>query len=52
MQQLKKSFFLFAAQENQYTFSHYYGNSIKRQDGNHAHRDFAQDGGFLCPSGN
>ena len=39
------------AQENQYTFSHYYGNSIRREDDNHAHRDFAQDGGFLCPSG-
>ena len=42
---------LFTAQENQYTFSHYYGNSIRREDDNHAHRDFAQDGGFLCPSG-
>lgn len=37
-----------AAQENRYTFSHYYGN--RREDGNHLHRDFAQDGGFLCPS--
>ena len=42
---------IFTAQENQYTFSHYYGNSIRREDDNHAHRDFAQDGGFLCPSG-
>ena len=39
-----------AAQENRYTFAHYYGN--RREDGaNHVHRDFAQEGGFLCPSG-
>ena len=38
-----------SAQENKYTFSHYYGN--RREDGNHLHRDFAQEGGFLCPSG-
>jgi len=41
-----------AAQENRYTFTHYYGS--RREDGpsddNHIHRDFAQDGGFLCPS--
>ncbi len=37
-----------AAQENKYTFAHYYGN--RREDGNHLHRDFAQEGGFLCPS--
>lgn len=38
-----------ADEENKYSFSHYYGN--RRQDENsHAHRDFAQEGGFLCPS--
>jgi hypothetical protein len=42
---------LVLAQENRYTFAHYYGN--RREDGaNHVHRDFAQEGGFLCPSGN
>ncbi len=42
--------YLFAAQENRYTFAHYYGN--RRDDGaSHVHRDFAQEGGFLCPSG-
>jgi len=42
---------LVSAQENRYTFAHYYGN--RREDGaNHVHRDFAQEGGFLCPSGN
>ena len=41
---------IFSAQENRYTFAHYYGN--RREDGaNHVHRDFAQEGGFLCPSG-
>ena len=46
-----------SAQENKYTFAHYYGN--RRQDEKQAaaaaaapgHRDFAQEGGFLCPSG-
>lgn len=41
----------YPAQESRYTFTHYYGN--RREDGvNHVHRDFAQEGGFLCPSGN
>ena len=45
-----------SAQENAYTFDHYFGrdsaNDIERQDdGLAAHRDFAGDGGFLCPSG-
>ena len=46
-----------SAQENKYTFAHYYGN-LRRQDGDlleaqgsKKHRDFAQEGGFLCPSG-
>jgi len=41
-----------AAQENRYTFTHYYGDRRDGgpQDQNHIHRDFAQDGGFLCPS--
>ena len=30
-------------------------NKVRKEDGpsddNHIHRDFAQDGGFLCPSG-
>ena len=41
----------FVAQENRYTFTHYYGGR-REDEGNHVHRDFAQDGGFLCPSGN
>ena len=44
-------YFLQLKKTSSYTFSHYYGNSIRREDDNHAHRDFAQDGGFLCPSG-
>ena len=43
-----------SAQENAYTFDHYFGrdDEIERQDnGLAAHRDFAGDGGFLCPSG-
>ena len=41
-----------SAQENKYTFSHYFGEN-RRQDGSaQATRDFAHDGGFLCPSGN
>jgi len=35
-------------QENTYDFNHYFGN--RREDDSHKHRDFAQDGGFLCPS--
>lgn len=41
--------FEIAAQESTYTVSHYYGEGNRRQD--QSHRDFAQDGGFLCPSG-
>ncbi|XP_053638267.1 uncharacterized protein [Cherax quadricarinatus] len=38
-----------SAQESKYDFQHYFGN--RRADTvNHAHRDFAQDGGFLCPA--
>ena len=40
-----------SAQENKYTVSHYFGEN-RRQDGSlKATRDFAHDGGFLCPSG-
>lgn len=38
-----------AAQESKYDFQHYFGNRRTGTD-NHVHRDFAQDGGFLCPS--
>ncbi len=41
-----------SAQENSYTFNHYYGSmssSNRRQD-DVGHRDFAEEGGFLCPS--
>ena len=38
-----------SSQENAYTYSHYYGQ--RRDDGIQVQRDFAQDGGFLCPSG-
>jgi len=36
-------------QENTYTFSHYFGNR-RQDDDSHSHRDFAEEGGFLCPS--
>ena len=42
------------AQENRYTFAHYFGkDGIRRQDGEieSKNRDFAEEGGFLCPSG-
>ena len=35
-------------QENTYTFSHYFGEN--RREDTSQHRDFAQEGGFLCPS--
>ena len=35
-------------QENTYTLAHYYGE--RRQDSAQPVRDFANDGGFLCPS--
>lgn len=38
-----------SAQENTYTFNHYYGKNRRQDD--EGHRDFAQEGGFLCPSG-
>ena len=41
-------------QENLYTFDHYFGVGQRRADSgetNAAARDFAEDGGFLCPSG-
>ncbi len=40
------------AQESKYTVSHYYGDGDgnRRQGNKAATRDFAQDGGFLCPS--
>ena len=37
-----------SAQENQYTYQHYFGQ--RRDDGTQVQRDFAQEGGFLCPS--
>jgi len=36
-----------ASQERAYDFGHYYGN---RREDTAASRDFASDGGFLCPS--
>ncbi|XP_071549090.1 uncharacterized protein [Panulirus ornatus] len=38
-----------AAQESKYNYQHYFGNRRMGTE-NHAHRDFAQDGGFLCPA--
>ena len=38
----------YSDQENTYDFNHYFGT--RREDDSHKHRDFAQDGGFLCPS--
>lgn len=46
-----------SAQENSYTISHYFGPAERREDTKGrpnndpaSVRDFAQDGGFLCPS--
>jgi len=36
-------------QELTYDYSHYYGNR-RQEDDTHKHRDFAEEGGFLCPS--
>jgi len=36
-------------QELTYDYSHYYGNR-RVEDDTHKHRDFAEEGGFLCPS--
>ncbi|XP_042873091.1 uncharacterized protein LOC122253821 isoform X2 [Penaeus japonicus] len=38
-----------SVQEARYDFQHYFGNRRAGTE-NHAHRDFAQDGGYLCPS--
>lgn len=36
-------------QELTYDHSHYYGTR-RQEDDSHKHRDFAEEGGFLCPS--
>ena len=36
-------------QELTYDYSHYYGTR-RQEDDSHKHRDFAEEGGFLCPS--
>jgi len=36
-------------QELTYDYSHYYGTR-RQEDETHKHRDFAEEGGFLCPS--
>ena len=36
-------------QELTYDYSHYFGNR-RKEDDTHKHRDFAEEGGFLCPS--
>lgn len=38
-----------AVEERKYSYNHYYGTRRQGEDA-HAHRDFAEDGGFLCPS--
>jgi hypothetical protein len=39
-------------QENSYNFRHYFGQrkSDEERESTHRHRDFAGEGGFLCPS--
>ena len=39
----------FPDQELTYDHSHYYGTR-RQEDDSHKHRDFAEEGGFLCPS--
>lgn len=38
-----------SSEERRYSYNHYYGSRRQGED-NHAHRDFAEEGGFLCPS--
>ncbi|KAK7082025.1 Neurotrophin 1 Source FlyBase [Halocaridina rubra] len=38
-----------STQESKYDYQHYFGNRRQGTE-NHAHRDFARDGGYLCPS--
>ncbi|XP_066959734.1 neurotrophin 1-like isoform X1 [Macrobrachium rosenbergii] len=38
-----------SSQESKYDYQHYFGNRRAGTE-NHAHRDFAHDGGYLCPS--
>ena len=45
---------LFLEQEDLYTFDHYFGSQRRADEGEVStanQRDFAEDGGFLCPSG-
>ena len=37
-------------QELTYDYSHYFGQNRRQDDDAHKHRDFAEEGGFLCPS--
>lgn len=38
-------------QEGGYNYKHYFGDGkVNNGDGGHRHRDFAGEGGFLCPS--
>ena len=49
-----KTISLYLEQENLYTFDHYFGVGQRRADTGDtspSKRDFAEDGGFLCPSG-
>ena len=49
-----KTILLYLEQENLYTFDHYFGVGQRRADTGDtspSKRDFAEDGGFLCPSG-
>ena len=49
-----KFFYSYLEQENLYTFDHYFGVGQRRADTGDtspSKRDFAEDGGFLCPSG-
>ncbi|XP_068225927.1 uncharacterized protein [Palaemon carinicauda] len=38
-----------SSQESKYDYQHYFGNRRAGTE-NHVHRDFARDGGYLCPS--
>ena len=47
-------YIIYMWQENLYTFDHYFGVGQRRADTGDtspSKRDFAEDGGFLCPSG-
>ena len=51
---IKNVYLLILEQEELYTFDHYFGSQRRADEGEldpTKPKDFAEDGGFLCPSG-